>query len=67
MPREPKSHDIEEIRQQHPSAYEKWSVEDDDELKRLHDTGLSVSELAARFGRQIGAIRSRLKKLLTDD
>ena len=65
--KEPKSHDVEEIRQQHPSAYEKWSTEDDDELKRLHDTGLSVSELAARFGRQTGAIRSRLKKLLTDD
>ena len=63
----PKSYSVEEIRQQYPSAYEKWTQEDDNELKRLHDTGLSVSELAERFGRNLGAIRSRLKKHLTDD
>ena len=62
-----KSYDVEEIRQQHPSAYEKWTQEDDNELKRMHDTGLSVSELAERFGRNLGAIRSRLRKLLSDD
>ena len=62
-----KSYDVEEIRQQHPSAYEKWTQEDDNELKRMHDTGLSVSELAERFGRNLGAIRSRLRKLLNDD
>ena len=64
---EAKSYSVEEIRQEYPSAYEKWTHEDDDELKRLHDTGLSVSELAERFGRNLGAIRSRLRKLLTDN
>ena len=62
-----KSYDVEEIRQQHPSADEKWTQEDDNELKRMHDTGLSVSELAERFGRNLGAIRSRLRKLLSND
>ncbi len=62
-----KSYDVEEIRQQHPSAYEKWTQEDDKELKRLRDLGLSKSELAEHFGRNLGAIRSRLRKLLTDD
>ena len=64
---ESKSYSVEEVRQQYPSAYEKWTQEDDDELKRLHDTGLRLPELAERFGRNIGAIRSRLRKLITDD
>ena len=63
---EAKSYSVAEIRQEHPSAYEKWTQEDDDELNRLHDAGLSVSELAERFGRNHGAIRSRLRKLSTE-
>ena len=64
---ESKSYSVEEIRQEYPSAYEKWTSEDDNELKRLHDTGLSVSELAERFGRNLGSIRSRLRKLFTNN
>ncbi|MCY3544536.1 MAG: DNA helicase RecQ [Chloroflexi bacterium] len=64
---ESKSYSMEEIRQEYPSAYEKWTQEDDDELKRLHDEGLSVSELAKRFRRNHGAIRSRLRKLITEN
>ena len=64
---EAKSYSVKEIRQEHPSAYEKWTPEDDDELKRLHDTGLSVSELAERLGRNLGSIRSRLRKLFTNN
>ena len=64
---ESKSYDVEEIRQEYPSAYEKWSDEDDNELKRLHDLGLSIAELVKRFGRNPGAIRSRLRKLSTED
>lgn len=62
-----KFYSVEEIRHQYPSAYEKWTQEDDNVLKRLHNTGLSVSELAEHFGRNHGAIRSRLRKLLTDN
>ena len=64
---ESKSYDVEEIRQEYPSAYEKWSDEDDNELKRLHDLGLSIPELVKRFGRNPGAIRSRLRKLSTEN
>ena len=64
---ESKSHDVEQIRQEYPSAYEKWTAEEDNELNRLNNMGLSVSELAERFGRQPSAIRSRLRKLSTDD
>ncbi|MXY45975.1 MAG: hypothetical protein F4Y44_03110 [Chloroflexi bacterium] len=64
-PEKAKSYSVEAIRQERPSAYEKWTQEDDNELKRLHDEGLSVSELMNRFGRNRGAIRSRLQKLTT--
>ena len=65
-PRESNSYAVEEVRQEYPSSYEKWSGKDDIELKRLHELGLSVSELVERFGRNPGAIRSRLRKLSTD-
>ncbi len=64
---ESKPYSVMDIRQEYPSAYEKWTEEDDKELKRLHDLGLSTSELAERFGRNLGTIRSRLRKLLIDD
>lgn len=53
----------EAIRREHARAYEKWSVEEDEELHRKHATGSNVSELAKHFGRKPSAIRSRLKKL----
>ena len=52
-----------EIRKQYPNAYKPWPVDDDRELCRLHDQGREVVDLAARFGRQPGAIRSRLRHL----
>ncbi len=54
---------IEEVPREHARAYEKWSVEEDEELHRKHAMGSNVSELAEHFGRQPSAIRSRLKKL----
>ncbi len=46
-----------------------WSDEEDDELKRSHAAGLSISRIAANHKRSEGAIRSRLEKhdLLLDD
>ena len=64
---EPKTYNAQEVPQQYPSVSQKWTQEDDNELKRLHDTGLRLPELAERFGRNLGAIRSRLRKLITDD
>ena len=60
---EVKSYDVEEIRQEHPRAYEKWSAQEDEQLSGLCRNGKSVKEIAATLHRQEGAIRSRLVKL----
>ena len=53
-----------QIRRRFPKAYERWTREEDDELRRLHEAGCGERELADRFGRQPSAIRSRIAKLL---
>lgn len=58
-----KKYSLENIRRTHARAYAPWTAEDDEKLRRL--AHLSVSELAAIFGRKRGAIRSRLQKLGT--
>lgn len=58
-----KSYSVEEIRHDHPRAYEKWSVEEDAQLAELFRSRKSVQEIAAILNRQAGAIRSRLAKL----
>jgi ATP-dependent DNA helicase PIF1 len=52
-----------EIREKHPNAYRPWSKEQDEELKDLFTSGLSVPDLMKKFGRKRGAITSRLEKL----
>ena len=52
------------IRKRFPRAYERWSREEDDELRRLHKAGTGEEDLARHFGRQPSAIESRLAKLL---
>ena len=51
------------IRKKHKNAYKPWSRKDDknliDEFKKNHD----LKNLAKRFNRQIGGIKSRLRKL----
>jgi hypothetical protein len=61
--RSQKAYDISQIRQQHPMAYAKWTIEDDQRLVTQHRAGSSVAELAQLFNRNEGAIRSRLRKL----
>ena len=51
------------IRAVHPQAYTAWTKLQDQELLEAHSSGVTVSELAQRFQRQPGAIRSRLSKL----
>lgn len=60
---EGKSYDVEEIRHEHPRAYEKWSAEEDGRLSELHRSGKNVQAIATILHRQEGAIRSRLVKL----
>jgi len=58
-----KLYSVEAIRNVYAKAYDKWSDEDDERLKKDAQAGRDVGALAAFFGRNKGAIRSRLKKL----
>ena len=58
-----KAYDISEIRKTHKKAYEPWTEEADEKLELLFCEGKAVKELSEIFGRNEGAIRSRIKKL----
>jgi hypothetical protein len=58
-----KAYSIDRIREQYEKAYQPWTPEDDLELKRLYQEGVSIHELAETFSRNKGSIRSRLKKI----
>ncbi|MES2203430.1 MAG: PIF1 family DEAD/DEAH box helicase [Patescibacteria group bacterium] len=51
------------MREKHPNAYRPWSKEDDARLTELFRESKKVSELVKEFGRQRGAIHSRLVRL----
>ena len=51
------------IKEAYPRAYETWSEEEEESLRRFHGEGYFVKELAARLQRQPSAIQSRLKQL----
>lgn len=57
------AYSVDEVRKQHPNAYQRWTPEDEQLLLQLHASGSGVDELASRFARQPSAIRSRLAKL----
>ncbi|MCH7944682.1 MAG: hypothetical protein IIC73_01515 [Armatimonadetes bacterium] len=44
-------------------AYQPWSDEEDERLRRAADAGLAVEQMAKLHERNTGAINSRLKKL----
>ncbi|RYD97975.1 MAG: DNA helicase, partial [Sphingobacteriales bacterium] len=52
-----------ESRRQAKNSYEPWTPESDDELRRMFHRGHSLTELSTHFGRNKGAILSRLRKL----
>ena len=58
-----KAYTLETIRRQFSKAYQRWSPEDDERLKRQFGSGLAVADLAKLFERNESAIRSRLRKL----
>lgn len=45
------------------NAYEKWTEENDEKLEKLFCEGKTIAELSEIFGRNGGAIRSRIRKL----
>lgn len=58
-----KAYSVEKIRQKHEQAYMPWTQQDDAKLELLFCEGKSTKELAQLFGRNEGAINSRIKKL----
>jgi ATP-dependent DNA helicase PIF1 len=62
-PKLPKGEWLAKQRQKYPNAYEPWEEEDDIRLRALFEDDGKISAIARSFGRQPGAIRSRLKKL----
>jgi len=54
---------LEKIRKKFPHAYRPWSAEDDARLTELFRNETSASVLSKEFGRQKGAIHSRLIRL----
>jgi F-box protein 18 (helicase) len=52
-----------EARRNNKNSYEPWTPESDDELRQLFHRGVSLTDLSKYFGRNKGAILSRLRKL----
>ena len=57
-----KKYNVNEIREKYKNAYKVWGVDEDELLIRLHSEGMSINEISAHMGRQIGGIKSRLTK-----
>ena len=54
---------MEQQKRLHTNAYAKWTPEDDEQLKVLYRKGTSIQKLTQIFGRNEGAIYSRIGKL----
>lgn len=66
-PKDGKTYSVEKIRETHQQAYLPWTAEDDNKLELLFCEGKKAKELAEIFGRNVGAINSRIKKLELKD
>lgn len=62
-PEKEKTYSIDEIRKKHKQAYLPWTKDDDEKLELLFCQGKKANELSEIFGRNSGAITSRIKKL----
>src|SRR5882724_8493659 len=58
-----KTYDVDELREDHPRAYQPWTSEEDEQLRQLFRSGATVNEIGNTLKRQTGAIRNRLGKL----
>jgi ATP-dependent DNA helicase RecQ len=59
----PKAFSVGQIREKNPSAYAKWTADEEARLVAGFKSGKSVAVLSEVLGRQEGGIRSRLIKL----
>jgi len=57
---------LRKIKEEHPKAYERWTVEEETRLLKLRSDGLSVEAISEILQRQPGGIQSRLQKLRED-
>ncbi|MFE2044227.1 hypothetical protein ACFXAZ_25545 [Streptomyces sp. NPDC059477] len=62
-PETPRAYTVEAKRQLHPNAYKPWEPEDEHRLAERCAQGASLSQLSQEFGRNEGAIASRLLKI----
>jgi hypothetical protein len=58
-----RAYKVKDIRETHSNAYRFWTYEDDNKLMRMEESGISKEEMVKRFGRNLGAIESRLAKI----
>lgn len=61
-PRTP-TYTMEDLRQVHPNSHKPWTPQDDKRLVERAQQGASIPELMAEFGRNHGAITSRLARV----
>ncbi|MFD5619205.1 hypothetical protein [Streptomyces yangpuensis] len=62
-PEPPKAYTVEEKRKTHPNAYKPWTPDDEQHLGERCAQGIRLADLARQFGRDPGAIASRLRKI----
>jgi hypothetical protein len=58
-----KTYTVEEAPHKHPTAYARWTAEEEAELVRRHAAGATVEKLAEVLGRKPSAIERRLERL----
>lgn len=59
----PKAYSVEKVRETHKNAYSPWTPADDETLELLFCEAKKIKQLDQLFGRNEGAINSRIKKL----
>ena len=59
-----RTYTLQEKRSKYPNAYKPWTQEEDERLQNLYRGGMTIDRLVAVFQRNVGAIRSRIKKVI---
>lgn len=63
QPREKRPGPYAAVRDKYPNAGKQWSRQDDEELRRLFESGNSVDDLALTFARTPNGVKMRLEYL----
>ncbi|MCY4467014.1 MAG: hypothetical protein OXE46_15895 [Chloroflexi bacterium] len=58
---------LENIRRKHANAYEPWTYQQEELLKKMHMGGAPLHAIASALKRQPSAIRGRIRKLSLDE